>query len=100
MNCGAKPRCGVDQTNDSGVAPKLIEHVAAKTATCECCGVTRMVDETRFCIPSNAGHRLHKNADGEEIHVEVPFARVQFEDLDSGELFDTPDEAWENKGYR
>ena len=86
--------CSVDQTNDGGVAPVLIEHEPEKTETCRCCGHTKVVEEARFCIPSNAGHlQVEKEA------VNLPQVEVQFRDNDSGELFPTADEAWKNKGY-
>jgi len=91
-------RCCVDQTNDGGVAPVLVEHEAEKTKTCECCGHTRVTEEATFCIPSNAGHRL-RDDHADEIPAEVPLVEVQFKDVDSGELFPTADEAWRNKGY-
>ena len=88
----------VDQTNDGGVAPQLVEHKPEKVETCECCGHTRVTEEATFCIPSNAGHRLGDDH-ADEIPAEVPEVKVQFKNLDSGELFDTADEAWINKGY-
>lgn len=79
-DCGAPIvwQYGVDQTNDAGVKPVLVEHEPAKVETCPHCGHAKEIEEERYCIPLNAGRITGK--------AEVPIVEVRFKDLDSGEM--------------
>lgn len=84
----------VDMTNDGGVEPVFMVHKPAEVEECPTCGHTKRVSEEQFEIPENAGRLL--------VHWEslnVPFGPVKFMDNDSGETFNTKDEAWANKGW-
>ncbi|KKN38274.1 hypothetical protein LCGC14_0755130 [marine sediment metagenome] len=95
-DCGAAAawRYDVDQTNDSGMEPVLVEHKPAKTEHCPTCGHGKQVAEQRFELPENAGVLL--------VHQEslnVPLGPVKFRDNDSDKVFDTEDAVQEHK-YR
>jgi len=94
-DCGAAIAwtCSVDQTNDAGVFPVLVEHEPAQVETCECCGHTKVVAEETYAIPSNAG-RLLEAADDRT----VPVVNVKFQHGNSDKAFDTKDEAWKSTG--
>jgi len=86
--------CSVDQTNDSGVAPVLVEHEPAQTETCECCGHTRELAPETYAIPSNAGQLLEAADDRT-----VPVVNVKFRDLVDGKEYETEEAAWAAQGY-
>ena len=79
-DCGASIAWtyAVDQTNDSGVEPALVEHKSAETETCECCSHTKQVAEETYVIPMNAGRLLVAKEE-----VNVPFSFVGFKDMGS-----------------
>jgi len=92
-DCGAAMAwCySVDQTNDDGVEPALVEHKPIEVVRCAACGHGKTVTEQQFEIPENTGRLL--------VHQEslnVPLGLVQFRDNDSNKVFATKDEARTN----
>lgn len=78
----------IDQTNCEGVESVLVVHRSAVTETCAHCGAVKELEEVRYCIPLNSGHR-HAGAE-----PTVPLFPVRFRAEGSRKEFDTKDEVY------
>lgn len=68
--------CSVDQTNDSGIRPKMVKWKEAVTETCPCCGHVKRIEPERYCLPTNYGHRGHPAcSDMPEVLIELKYPR-------------------------
>jgi hypothetical protein len=88
----------VDQTNDDGVKPVLVQHTPAEYEECPCCKNKKLVKEETYCIPTNAGYRVAGRM------PKVPGCAIKFSvwrDNYPGEPttteYDTESEAWRHR---
>lgn len=83
----------VDQTNDDGVKPVLVQHTPAEYEECPCCKNKKLVKEETFCIPKNGGYKTNYKPNVPECYIKFSV----WEYPNTVKEYDTEEEAWRNR---
>jgi hypothetical protein len=87
----------VDQTNDDGVKPVLVQHTPAEYEECPCCKNKKLVKEETFCIPKNGGYRTEHKPNVPECRIKFSVWKDNYPGEPTTTEYDTEKEAWRNR---